>query len=260
MLGLFASTEGAIFAFLSPPKRKPKRAQATSNLCGLRYFLTILAFVLAGLPAEGENRPLAVGFLGGWERADDEHRSVRQVCLRLRSTVAADAETFGNHDRGRALRYIREHLDQDRDGKLNEAEKNGAVVILYGQSMGGGAVVKTARTLKKWGVPVRLTVQVDSFGLRDSRIPANVRNAANFYQHEWLTIQGETEIRPEDPARTRIVANERMHYPFYLPTLKRPESRVRRWLGGGHARMEADPVVWAQVELLIRRALVSKDL
>ena len=260
MLELSVSTKGVFFAFPSPSNTKPKGTGEASNCSGLRYFLTFLALVLAGPPAGGENRPLAVGFLGGWERADDEHRSVRQVCLRLRNTGPADAETFGNHDRRQALHYIKEHLDQDHDGKLSEGEKSGAVVILYGQSMGGGAVVKTARTLKKWGVPVRLTVQVDSFGLRDSRIPANVRNAANFYQHEWLTIQGETEIRPEDPARTRIVANERMHYPFYLPTLKRPESRARRWLGGGHARMEADPVVWAQVELLIRRALVSKDL
>ena len=203
---------------------------------------------------------MAVGFLGGWERADDEHRSVRQLCLRLRTTAPVDAETFSNHHRGRALNYIKTHLDADHDGKLSEAEKRDAVVILYGQSMGGGAVVHCARKLKKWGVPVRLTVQVDSFGLRDGKIPANVRNAANFYQHEWLTIQGETEIRAEDPVRTRIVANQEMHYPFYLPTLKRPEGRMRRWFGGGHARMEADPLVWGQVELLIRRGLVSKDL
>ena len=171
-----------------------------------------------------------------------------------------DAETFSNHDLRNALRHIKQHLDLDANGKLDEREKADALVILYGQSMGGGAVVKAARKLKKWGVPVRLTVQVDSFGLRDGRIPANVRNAANFYQREWLTVHGESEIRAEDPACTRIVANQRLYYPWFVPTLRQPESWVRRRFGGGHARMEADPIVWAEVEMLIRRALFQKDL
>lgn len=239
---------------------KPSGAAQASILNGLSIFNLLATFVLGSILALGENRAIAVGYLGGWERAHDDHRAVRQLALRLRDTTPIDIETFSNHDQRQALRYLKQRLDQDHNGKLDDSERAGAVVILYGQSMGGAAVVKTARTLKKWGVPVRLTVQVDSVGARDHRIPSNVGNAANFFQQGWMTVRGERQIVADDPARTRIVANEEMYYPLLLPPLRQPESWMRRRLGGGHARMEADPIVWARVELLIRRALISKDL
>ena len=57
-------------------------------------------------------------------------------------------------------------------------------MILYGHSLGGGSVVMLAGELKEIGVPVLLTIQVDSVGRKDRIIPSNVARAINFYQHD----------------------------------------------------------------------------
>lgn len=192
-----------------------------------------------------------VGFLGSLESYDDERRSVRQLAHRLNRRPGIHAETFANRNRGTARRFVERALDQNRDGKLDAAERGQARVMIYGQSLGGAATVWLARDLARRQIPVLLTVQVDSFGPRDDRIPANVRAAANFYQREPLTLWGESEIRAEDPARTRILGNFRRRYPLWLPY---PPMPALRRLGGGHARMEADPAAWAEVEALITAA------
>ena len=196
---------------------------------------------------------LVIGFLGGWERWNDEHRSVRKLTLRLRETPGVHAESFANHRVRTAEHLVRRALDTNRDGKLDSTEKAQARIILYGQSLGGNAVVKMARKLNAWGVPVLLTAQVDSFGVRDGVIPPNVRSAVNYYQREHLTVRGQTEIRAADPARTHVIGNFRMHYPLLLP-FPQPDEWHRKIFGGAHARMEADPLLWAQVELIIRAA------
>jgi hypothetical protein len=199
---------------------------------------------------------LVVGFLGGWERWDDDHRSVRKLALKLRETPGVHAESIANHRLGTAERLIRRAIDTNKNGKLEPGEKAQARVILYGQSMGGGAVVKMARKLNGWGVPVILTAQVDSFGMRDGRIPPNVHSAVNYYQSERLTIRGQREIRASEPARTRILGNFQMHYPLWFP-FPQPDEWHRKVFGGGHARMEADPLLWGQVELIIRAAMTG---
>lgn len=203
-----------------------------------------------------EGEVLVIGFLGGVERWDDQHRGVRQLMLRLRESPGLHAESVANRRARVADKLILRAFDRNRDGKLDAAERSSAKLILVGQSLGGGATVRLAKRLKKQGLPVLLTVQVDSFGLRDGVIPENVRAAANFYQHELLTIQGQREIRAADPAKTRVLGNFQMRYPVWLP-YPQPESWARRWLGGAHARMEADPFLWAQVEMLVRQAAAS---
>ena len=123
--------------------------------------------------------------------------------------------------------------------------------------MGGGATVKLASYLRSKGIPVLLTVQVDSFGAHDEVIPDNVRAAANFYQTHLFTIRGEDKIRAADPNRTRILGNFEYEYPLWMVHTW-PESWPRRIFGGAHARMEADPVLWARVEALILEAGNSK--
>lgn len=205
------------------------------------------------LPA-GET--LVLGFLGGWERWDDDRRSVRRLALRLREIPGTHAESIANHRFRTAEKLVRRALDTNQDGKLDDGEKKQARVVLYGQSMGGGAVVKMARKLKDWGVPVLLTVQVDSWGTRDHRIPANVGAAVNYYQTERLTIRGQREIQAADPSRTKIIGNFRMSYPIWFP-FPQPDEWHRKVFGGAHARMEADPLLWAQVELIIRTAITG---
>lgn len=192
---------------------------------------------------------LVMGFLGGFDRWNDEHRGVRKVMFDMRERGLM-ADTVSNHRRGRAMKVLLRALDTNRNGRIEPGEAARARVILYGQSWGGAAAIKTARDLQRRGVPVLLTVQVDSVGLRDSVVPANVRAAANFYQHDLLTIRGRGEIRAEDPSRTRIIGNYQFSYYFY-PVNKEDASWSRRTLGGSHARMELDPAIWMQVEGLI---------
>jgi hypothetical protein len=201
-----------------------------------------------------------VGLLGGFENSHDPNRGVRKLVLKLRDTPGIEAESFSNHRPRQTMRYILKSLDSNQDGKLDATEKANARVILFGQSLGGARVVAIARGLRKKGIPVLLTVQIDSVGIRDGRIPDNVRNAANFYQKEILTFRGEEEIRAIDPGKTRILLNQRFFYPPLLPSYAKPESWARRTLGGAHAKLEADPILWAEVELLVRGALGESAL
>ena len=198
---------------------------------------------------------LVIGFLGGFERWTDENRSVNKVAAHLKGLGLTNVfvETASNHRRGAAMKLIRKALDSNRNGKTDPEEAAAAKIILYGQSWGGGAVVKTARDLNKKGVPVLLSVQVDSVGLKDNVIPPNVHAAANFFQHDLLTIWGEPEIRAADPSRTRILGNQQFSY-YFRPS-DPSQTWARRHLGGAHAKMESDPLVWSQVELLILNAI-----
>jgi pimeloyl-ACP methyl ester carboxylesterase len=220
-----------------------------------------LGAALAAPPSRPANRTVVIGFLGGFEHWNDEHRGVRRVALDLRARGDLDvvAETFGNHHRPAAMMFLRRLLDTNGDGKLDATERASARVVLYGQSWGGAAAVKAARELESWGVPVLLTVQVDSVGLSDAVIPPNVRSAANFFQHDPFTIHGRQEIRAADPARTEILGNYELTY-FFRSIDAPPGSAswARRNLAGSHAKMELDPAVWAQVEGLILNAITRK--
>ena len=202
---------------------------------------------------------LVMGFLGGFERWNDDNRGVRKLVLKLRESNGVHAESFGNHRRRTSKRFLLNALDTNRDGKLNAAEKSSARVVLVGQSWGGGALAKMVHDLNKLKVPVLLTVQIDSVGRGDSVVPPNVRSAVNFFQREPLTVWGQNQIRAADPKRTVILGNIRHYYPVFLSPVH-PESRARRWLGGGHARMEADPILWAEVEMLVRGAIAGNSL
>ena len=200
---------------------------------------------------------LVIGLLGGFESWDDEHRGVRQLVLRLRQRPGVFAESISNHHRGVALSLIRRALDTNRDGRLEPEECARARVILFGQSWGGAAAVATARDLERLGVPVLLTVQVDSVGTRDEVIPANVRAAVNFYQHDPLTIQGRREIRAADARKTAILGNFEASY-IFRSVDESDASWARRTFGGSHAKMELDPAVWRQVENYISEAIKGR--
>jgi pimeloyl-ACP methyl ester carboxylesterase len=198
---------------------------------------------------------LVIGYLGGFESWDDENRSVRRVALDLRGRglPGVFVETAGNHRRGAVLKLLRRALDTNGDRQLDDVERASARIVLYGQSWGGAAVIKTARTLLQWRVPVLLTIQVDSVGVRDNMVPPNVRAAVNFYQHDPFTIHGQSEIHADDPARTRILGNFRCTYLWRQ--IDPSASWARRTFGGSHAKMELDPAVWTAVKQLIIEAI-----
>lgn len=200
---------------------------------------------------------VVVGFLGAWERWDDERRSVRQLALRLREKAPAHlhVETAGNHDRKRVRKILLESLDRDHDGRISREEAESVAFVFYGQSFGGAAAVYLARDLERHGVPVRLTVQVDSVGRRDHWIPANVARALNLYQRDPGPIRGEPQIRAVDPSRTQILGNLPFTYLFRKVDMSQYPAIARK-IGLSHWKMDNDPAVWAIVEAAIRAEIM----
>ena len=197
---------------------------------------------------------IVVGFVGGFAKRDDaKHPEVQFAAqLRVRYSSQIHAEVFSNHEGQKALRQVLHLLDTDRDGTLTRIEKEQAKIIIYGHSWGASETVAFARELGQRGIPVLLTIQVDSIakpGQEDSTIPPNVANAVNFYQPRGL-LHGRSEISAADPARTRIVGNFRMtyqnhpincdNYPWLARTFNKP-----------HHEIENDPRVWNQAASLI---------
>jgi hypothetical protein len=101
---------------------------------------------------------------------------------------------------------------------------------------------------------VLLTVQVDiSIRHNDRVIPANVAQAANFYQPYGL-LRGRAAIRDTDPTRRRIIGNFRsdyrasrlplQHYPWYDRVFVKAPTQI-----------ECDASVWRHAETLIRSDL-----
>jgi hypothetical protein len=203
-----------------------------------------------------ERQFLVLGFMGGLDRWDKEN-SLRRLALRLRSADGAvQTETVENRKRPLALELIVKAFDRDRDGQLEPDEKASARLILYGQSFGGAAVVKLARQLEKMGIPVLLTVQVDSVGWGDQRIPANVRHAANLFQKNGRVIRGEAPIVAEDPARTTIIGNYEFDYRYKHVDISGVPWH-KKLFRVAHNKIEHDRDVWAKVEALILQAIAG---
>lgn len=201
---------------------------------------------------------IVIGFVGGVVQHDDPIRSEVKLAGHLRTEYPGGVyvATFENRHREQALHAILTQLGADRSGLLSENEKRQARIILYGHSWGGSEMVQLARELDKRGIPVLLTVQVDSvrrFGVDDSVIPPNVTRAANFYQPNGM-IHGRAEIRAADPAKTQILGNFRFDYkehPIHCSEYPWHEKTFAKT----HTEIECDPAVWSRVEALIRQQI-----
>jgi surfactin synthase thioesterase subunit len=90
--------------------------------------------------------------------------SVVQVGAHLRHDYPSGVhvEVIENHRREKAHAEIVGFVDTDHDGTLSVEEKRNAHIILYGHSWGASETVMLARELEREGIPVLLTVQVDS--------------------------------------------------------------------------------------------------
>ena len=201
-----------------------------------------------------ENQILILGFLGGRENWDDSSRGVRQLAMKIDLMNFPDVhiETLENRKRDLAMELIQNSFDSNRDGFLDERERSTVRLILFGHSLGGAAVVKLSHNLKDMGIPVLLTVQIDSVGFTydDHVIPSNVSSAANLYQRDGWLLVGEDEIVPEDPDKTKIIANVRFDYKDKDVDMSGVPWE-RRLLSVPHSKMDADPEVWSTVEQLI---------
>jgi hypothetical protein len=199
-----------------------------------------------------------IGFLGGHDAWNNAEKGVRQIALRLRDPDRhVYVETFENRRRDVAEEFVTQAFQGHGDEPSNRCS-----LVVYGQSFGGAAVVKFARRLEALGLPICLTVQIDSVGRNDEELPPNVRYAANLYQANGRFIKGENPIRASDPSRTRILGNWRFDYD------EPPGSEIRiddlPWwkiiFRGAHTKMDRDPRVWTLVEALIGAACRRDDL
>jgi hypothetical protein len=201
---------------------------------------------------------IVIGFVGGFVRHDDMVHSAVQVAAHLRHDYPSGvyAEVLENHRREEAHAEIVRLVDTDHDGTLSAAEKKNARIILYGHSWGASEAVTLARELEREGIPVLLTIQVDSVSKRgenDKVIPANVAEAANFYQLNGF-LHGQPQIRAADPARTHIIGNFRFDYKANPIDCKQYPWYDRLFMKS-HTEIECDPRVWTQVESLIQSRL-----
>jgi pimeloyl-ACP methyl ester carboxylesterase len=196
---------------------------------------------------------VVVGFVGGFvSRNDTKHPEVQFAAYLRDRYPTIHAEVYGNHHGRKALHQVVGFLDTDHDGVLSSLEKERATVILYGHSWGATETVAFARELGRMGIPVALTVQIDTIakpGHRASAISPNVASAINFYQTKG-PLHGAPEIVAVDPARTQILGNIRMtyenrpincdNYSWYSRTFNKP-----------HHEIENDFRVWDEVASLI---------
>jgi hypothetical protein len=198
---------------------------------------------------------IVIGFVGGFIKHDNLVHSEVQLAARLRKAYPSgvDVETFESYRGEKARKKILGLLDTNHDGTLTPDEKHNARIIIYGHSWGGSEAIALARELERDGIPVLLTIQVDSISKihqNDAVIPANVAQAVNFYQPNGL-LHGQSEIRAADPTRTSIIGNFRFdykaspyncdEYPWYDRIFVKP-----------HTQIECDPSVWKKAESLIR--------
>jgi len=207
---------------------------------------------------------IVIGFLGGYVRSDNTLHAEVQLAARLRSDYPAGtySEIFENHHGDEAHAEILRLLDVNHDGSLSADEKRSARIILYGHSWGGSELVTLARELEQDAVPVLLTIQVDSIQKRkedDRLIPANVAEAANFYQPDSV-LHGRPEIRAVDPSRTKILGNFRFEYKQNPISCADGFPWLVRHFAKPHAEIECDPNVWNKIEALIRMKLSSGQL
>jgi hypothetical protein len=203
---------------------------------------------------------IVIGFVGGFVGHDNLHHGPVQLAEQIRRTVPKDTyiRVFENRRRKQAYEAIVRLLDTNHDGVLSGQEKARARIILFGHSWGASAAVLLARDLRREGVPVLLTVQVDSVAKawqNDSVIPDNVAEAVNFYQPHGI-IHGRARIMAADPAKTEILGNYRTDYKKN-PVACQEYSRWERFFTPGHMQSECDPHVWSQIENLVRQRLSS---
>jgi hypothetical protein len=203
---------------------------------------------------------IIVGFVGGFVKHDDAKHPEVQFAeyIQDRYPENVHAAVFSNHQGKDALREVVRRLDVNGDGVLTPAEKEQANIVIYGHSWGASQTVSLARELGRQGIPVRLTVQVDSIakpGQQDGIIPDNVERAVNFYQPRGL-LHGRSTIQAAEPSRTRILGNFRMtyqdqqidcsNYRWFVRTFNKP-----------HHEIENDPRVWERIVSLIDSELTS---
>ena len=201
-----------------------------------------------------QRRLIVIGFMGGRVSAGNlvHKEALVARALQQRYPAAVEAAVFANHDAASALKLVLKLLDENGDGRLSANEKGVARIVIYGHSWGASETVTLAKRLNEMGIPVLLTVQVDSVGKpneNDGLIPPNVREAVNFYETEGL-LHGRALIAAMDPAKTTILGNYCSSYKT-VPVALDGYPWFARTFMKQHIEIENDAAVWDRIEALI---------
>jgi len=209
-----------------------------------------------------DGKVIIIGFVGGFVSQDDaKHPEVQFAAYLLHRYPLSEAVVFGNHHGRRALREVVRMLDSDADGVLTPNERRKSTIILYGHSWGAAETVTFAHGLEQMGIPVALTIQIDTIAKPGSKgiiIPANVASAVNFYQARG-PLHGLPEIVAADPKQTTILGNILMTYEN-RPIDCRNYSWYARLFNRPHHEIENDFRVWDKAASLIDSNLSETTL
>lgn len=233
-----AAVKRVTFAACEQAAARPAVAQALHLVCAKGNSET----------SASVRQAIIVCFLGGFVKADDaKHPEVWFArYLRDRYGPTVRVLVFGNREEQKAIHDIT-RLVEPGTQKIPQP-----AIILYGHSWGGSQVLTFARDLGRQGIPVSLTIQIDSvhkLGQDGHTVPGNVAKAVNFYQTRGLT-PGETHIVPADPARTTILGNFRMTYDHREINCDNYKW-LSRVLNKPHHQIENDPRIWELIANLI---------
>jgi len=236
--------------------------QASTPLALKEVFRLICAREPITIANRGERHVIIIGFVGGFVKGDDpKHPEVLFAkYLSGRYGRAVHTAVFANHRGKDAVLDILQLLDSDHGGSLTEAEKQQAEIIVFGHSWGGSQAVTVAQDLGQHGIPVALTIQIDSVRKpwqHDRTIPANVAKAVNFYERQGLT-RGEPHIVAADASRTKILGNFHMKYDDHSINCDNYKW-LPRMLNKPHHEIENDPRVWDQIVSLIDSELAGTN-
>jgi hypothetical protein len=201
---------------------------------------------------------IVIGFLGGFVSRDEPHHPEVQMIQALRQEYPTGVYfgLFENRKVGEAYEAIINQLGTKAERALSGDEMHQARIVLFGHSWGASAVVALSRKLERAGIPVALTIQIDSVAKpfqNDWLIPPNVLEAVNVYQTHGL-IHGRKKIAAVDPARTTILGNFLWEYKGE-PAECQGFSWRGRLFSKGHTQIECDRKIWWQIETLLRRHL-----
>ena len=197
---------------------------------------------------------IVIGFMGGNVSADNLVHREAGLTRKLQEghSSAVHAALFANRDGGQAFASVLQLLSGRTNGRVSDEQKRSARIVIFGHSWGASETIHLANRLNRIGIPVLLTVQVDSVQKRsqnDATIPANVREAVNFYQSEGL-LRGRGTIVAADPDKTRILGNYRSDYDQNPVSCAGYPWYARAFMKR-HIQIENDPVVWNKIEELI---------
>ncbi len=131
-----------------------------------------------------------IGFVGGFVSHQNSVHSTVQLVTHLRKQYPAGVyiEAFENRHRDKAYQEILRRLDRNNDGTLSAGEKQSARIVIFGHSWGASETVMLARKLEQDGIPVLLTIQVDSvskIGQNDTVIPTECESGRQFLPAGW---------------------------------------------------------------------------